>query len=850
MTNLQNIGDKLNKDIDHNVSKDNFDMDISGYKILEQCGDGGTAKVYLANQVSLDRQVALKVMLSALSVDEEHTDRFLKEGRVIAKLSHTNIVTIYDVGVSGEFHYIAMEYLPWGSLRQRDPKKHELDWVLNVTEQIASALAFAHENGFIHRDIKPENILFRDENSAVLSDFGIAKVFDSRTQITSRGSLGTPRYMSPDQIRSRPIAPSSDVYSLGVVLFEMLTGKPPYNSEDAVAILYSHIHDPIPALPLECRHLQPLINKMLAKNREDRFVNAGEIVEVLAYLKKEGRLPADLSYLNSNTTSLNQPTVLVDQNTIDTIVSPTSSISSQASSNKNSPPPPKIEPSKDNHTIQVTSDELAVAISTQARIANYKNWSGNVAKQFSDSAAKFATSFKNERSKFSKSFTKPKTTTDLIEPETKNTKINSEGAIKILRKPIILGAILCLTLFALFLMFVSTPEPPQQLAEKSITEIATDETPQNSEALVINDSAQIIDESTNSNLTVPVEPQEEQASEKLLADEKSETKSEVIVTDAEKIEAWLSEAESLIDAGQFITPPQQNALAKYQLALSLDPDNVQALTGMQSILDRFANQANLISVEDAAASTATTETENSDTEQAKTIELTEETGVESLNTQQEKQIAESSSVDTSNVDAQNIAAEISNQAAGMEELKIESTDPVAQTVQELRSPEEVEIKEEEPVQVATANENTNETTQTNNVSENMSENNSEPEILATVTQSETEAATNLKNEDRAEDRINELIEVADFNIQKSYLTVPKGDNAFEVYQQIKEIDPKHPSIAEGMHRIAQKYASAAERRFANGEIERATKLVRRGLGVQPNNEWLQQLKEELSYYGN
>ena len=180
---------------------------------------GSTAIVYVAIQKSLGRRVALKVMLSPLSVNEERTNRFIKEGIVNAKLSHPNIVTIHDVGVIDEYHYIAMEYLPWGNLRRCLTKKLELDWIIRVTKQIASALAYAHENGFIHRDIKPENILFRDENSALLSDFGIATVLDSRSQTTSRYNLGTPRYMSPDRIRSSSISPSSDLYSLGIVFF-------------------------------------------------------------------------------------------------------------------------------------------------------------------------------------------------------------------------------------------------------------------------------------------------------------------------------------------------------------------------------------------------------------------------------------------------------------------------------------------------------------------------------------------------------------------------------------------------------------------------------------------------------
>lgn len=291
--------------------KKTFGLEVPGYKIVELCGGGATAKVYVAIQESLGRQVALKVMLAPYSDNEERTNRFIKEGRINARLSHPNIVTIHDVGITDKYHYIAMEYMPWGNLRKRLTKRLDLDWILKVVEQIASALVYAHENGILHRDIKPENILFGDEDTAVLSDFGIATVLGSYSQTTSRYSdeacsgqycaiLGTPRYMSPDQIRSLPIGPSSDIYSLGIVLFEMLTGNKPYNGKDAVSILTAHVHDPIPTLPYASQHLQSLINKMLAKHPKDRFNNASELVNVLTCLRKEGRLPPDLNYLKAS----------------------------------------------------------------------------------------------------------------------------------------------------------------------------------------------------------------------------------------------------------------------------------------------------------------------------------------------------------------------------------------------------------------------------------------------------------------------------------------------------------------------------------------------------------------------
>ncbi|MGI9227825.1 MAG: serine/threonine-protein kinase, partial [Gammaproteobacteria bacterium] len=176
----------------------------------------------------------------------------------------------------------------------------ELEWILKVTKQIASALAYAHENGFIHRDIKPENILFRDENSAVLTDFGIATVSHSHAQISDRCNFGTPRYMSPEQIKVETIGPTSDVYSLGVVLFEMLSGKPPFNDGDSIAIRNAHVNDPIPKLQGDYQDLQPIINRMLAKQPQDRINSAHQVVQILDDLQKNGGVLSGFSSQDTN----------------------------------------------------------------------------------------------------------------------------------------------------------------------------------------------------------------------------------------------------------------------------------------------------------------------------------------------------------------------------------------------------------------------------------------------------------------------------------------------------------------------------------------------------------------------
>jgi TPR repeat protein len=255
---------------------------IPGYTIQREVGRGGIATVYLAIQESLDRQVALKVMAPALAADPNFTERFIREGRTVAQLAHPGIVTIYDISVADYQHYIAMEYLGSGSLKERMHKRIAPATALSILRQVAAALGYAHEKGFVHRDVKPENIIFRGKDAPVLTDFGIAKSTESSTQLTSVGVIvGTPRYMSPEQADGRGTDPRSDIYALGVILFEMLTGRPPFDSTESIAILYSHINDPIPELPEEFSSFQPLVNAMLAKEPDQRVPDSESLIEMV-----------------------------------------------------------------------------------------------------------------------------------------------------------------------------------------------------------------------------------------------------------------------------------------------------------------------------------------------------------------------------------------------------------------------------------------------------------------------------------------------------------------------------------------------------------------------------------------
>ena len=255
---------------------------IPGLSIRRELGRGGMATVYLAFQEKLQREVAVKILSPHLLQDTEFTSRFVKEAETAAKLHHSSIIPIYDIGEAGPSRYIVMEYLE-ETLKDRT-RKGPLDSqsALLILWQIADALAYAHKKGFIHRDIKPENIMFRADGTAVLTDFGIAKAAGSSSTLTKAGTtIGSPHYMSPEQAKGQGIDGRSDLYSLGCVFYEMLTGKPPFDAEDVFAVIVKHCQDPVPLLRGSLSGFQPLLDRMMAKRAEDRPQSAEELLGLI-----------------------------------------------------------------------------------------------------------------------------------------------------------------------------------------------------------------------------------------------------------------------------------------------------------------------------------------------------------------------------------------------------------------------------------------------------------------------------------------------------------------------------------------------------------------------------------------
>jgi hypothetical protein len=258
-------------------------INIAGYTIERKLGQGGMATVFLAIQQSFEREVALKIMSPLLNSDPSFTTRFIREARIVANIHHASIVPVYDVGERHPFHYLSMEYLPGGDLKQRILKgKCDPALVVDCCIAICGALDVAHRKGFIHRDIKPENILFREDGTPVLTDFGIARALDRGASLTVAGMIvGTPSYMSPEQVKGIELDGRSDLYSLGIVCYEMLTGTVPFRADSSMSVAIKHLIDPMPQLPPELHAYQPFIDRLTAKDRNERYATGSDAAQAL-----------------------------------------------------------------------------------------------------------------------------------------------------------------------------------------------------------------------------------------------------------------------------------------------------------------------------------------------------------------------------------------------------------------------------------------------------------------------------------------------------------------------------------------------------------------------------------------
>jgi serine/threonine-protein kinase len=285
--------DRLQTDFDTRKSTQR----IQGYRMIRKLGAGAMATVFLAQQESLDRPVAIKVLPKKFSENKEFLERFYKEGRAAAKLNHANIVQAYDVGQSGEYHYFVMEYVDGTTVYDQIVEKKRLSQVeaLPIIRQVAKALQHAHERGFIHRDIKPKNIMIAKNGDVKLADLGLARALGDREAAEAEAgrAYGTPYYISPEQIRGKKnITPATDLYGLGATLYHMVTGKVPFSGKNPSDVMHRHLKQEL--VPPD--HLNPslsagfsqIIEMMMAKDVPLRYQNASDLIEDLSTIESGG----------------------------------------------------------------------------------------------------------------------------------------------------------------------------------------------------------------------------------------------------------------------------------------------------------------------------------------------------------------------------------------------------------------------------------------------------------------------------------------------------------------------------------------------------------------------------------
>ncbi len=262
-------------------------MTLGPYRIIERIGRGGMATVYKAYHAAMDRDVAIKVLPEEFSEDPSFLARFEREARTVARLQHTNILPVFNYGQERGIPYLVMPYISTGTLKDYLAETQlSLEEVARILSQIADALDYAHQRGILHRDIKPGNVLLDESRNALLSDFGLTRMAEATSSLTGTGVIGTPAYMSPEQGQGRALDSRSDMYALGVMLYEMVVGEVPFSADTPVAVIFKHVSDPLPMPRAKRRDLpeaaERVILKALAKDPEDRFETCGEMAKVFS----------------------------------------------------------------------------------------------------------------------------------------------------------------------------------------------------------------------------------------------------------------------------------------------------------------------------------------------------------------------------------------------------------------------------------------------------------------------------------------------------------------------------------------------------------------------------------------
>ena len=264
-----------------------------GYKFMRLIGQGAMSRVYLAERLEDKQTVVLKIMDGTLSNDSDSVKRFILEASLVSELDSPHVVKIYEQGFTNKYGFMSMEFFSRGDLKQRIEHGISPKNALIYLWHIASGLQVIHDVGIIHRDLKPANIMFRGDDQLAIADFGISKRVDATTQLTAVGSvMGTPYYMSPEQIRTEGVDHRADLYAAGIILYEMLTGTRPFEAESLTGIVLKHLQEEAAPLPAEVSRFEPIFRRLVAKEPEARYQHASEVVEALKALARDWKKSA------------------------------------------------------------------------------------------------------------------------------------------------------------------------------------------------------------------------------------------------------------------------------------------------------------------------------------------------------------------------------------------------------------------------------------------------------------------------------------------------------------------------------------------------------------------------------
>jgi DNA-binding response OmpR family regulator len=277
------IVEQIREDREHKTGKDLS----SGYRLVRRIGEGAMSQVYLAERNDDGLSVVLKVLDLEQAADSSLVQRFIQEAELVAGLNSPFVVRIYEHGLTPRYGFICMEFFPRGDLKQRMELKIVPEIAIAYMSYVAYGLDAIHGIGIVHRDLKPANIMFRGDDTLALADFGISKRIDNRSNLTTLGQvLGTPHYMSPEQGEGKDVDYRSDLYSAGVMFFELLAGHKPYLGNSPAAVIYQHVHSDLPELPEHLSRFQPFVNRAMAKDPAERYQTAREFIQMLEAAEK------------------------------------------------------------------------------------------------------------------------------------------------------------------------------------------------------------------------------------------------------------------------------------------------------------------------------------------------------------------------------------------------------------------------------------------------------------------------------------------------------------------------------------------------------------------------------------